>query len=75
VLIASRTDGGYLDQKQLCFEFDGRQFKARYNSKLRPHGGIEIVEVESKSGQPQIGVAKVIKNLRDAAKFFRSPRL
>lgn len=61
--------------KQFCFEFDGRQFKARYNSKLKPYGGIEIVEVEPKSGRPHIGVARVITNLKDAAKFFRSPRL
>ena len=61
--------------KQLCFEFDGRRFKARYNPRLKPHGGIEIVEVESKPGQPDIGIAKAISNLKDAAKFFRSPRL
>ena len=61
--------------KQLCFEFDGRRFKARYNHRLKPHGGIEIVEVEAKSGKPDIGVAKAISNLKDAAKFFRSPRL
>jgi hypothetical protein len=61
--------------KQLCFEFEGRRFKARYNHRLEPHGGIEIVEVESKPGQPDIGIAKAISNLKDAAKFFRSPRL
>jgi hypothetical protein len=61
--------------KQLCFEFNGRRFKARYNHRLKPHGGIEIVEVEVKSGKPDIGVAKAIANLKDAAKFFRSPRL
>ena len=61
--------------KQLCFEFDGRRFEARYNPRLEPHGGIEIVEVEVKSGKPDISVAKAIANLKDAAKFFRSPRL
>ncbi|MGC9952699.1 MAG: hypothetical protein ABSD21_00260 [Rhizomicrobium sp.] len=61
--------------KQLCFEFDGRRFKARYNHRLKPHGGIEIVEVGPKPGQPDISVAKVISNLKDAAKFFRSPKL
>jgi hypothetical protein len=61
--------------KQLCFEFDGRRFEARYNPRLEPHGGIEIVEVEAKSGKPDISVAKAISNLKDAAKFFRSPRL
>ena len=61
--------------KQLCFEFDGRRFETRYNHRLKPHGGIEIVEVELKPGKPDIGVAKVISNLKDAAKFFRSPKL
>ena len=61
--------------KQLCFEFDGRRFKARYNPRLEPHGGIEIVEVEPKTGQPDIGVAKAISNLKEAAKFFRKPEL
>ena len=61
--------------KQLCFEFDGRQFRARYNRNLKPHGGIEIVEVEPKTGLSDIGVAKAISNLKEAAKFFRSPRL
>jgi hypothetical protein len=61
--------------KQLCFEFNGRRFKARYNRHLKPHGGIEIVEIETKSGLPDIGVAKVISNLKEAAKFFRSPKL
>ncbi|HEY0283446.1 MAG TPA: hypothetical protein VGC27_12580 [Rhizomicrobium sp.] len=61
--------------KQLCFEFDGRRFEARYNHRIEPHGGIEIVEVEPKSGKSDISVAKVIANLKDAAKFFRSPRL
>jgi hypothetical protein len=61
--------------RQLCFEFDGRRFKARYNHRLKPHGGIEIVEVEPKPGQPDIGVARAISNLKEAAKFFRSPKL
>jgi hypothetical protein len=61
--------------KHLCFEFDGRRFKARYNHRLKPRGGIEIIEVEPKSGRTDIGVAKVISNLKDAAKFFRAPRL
>jgi hypothetical protein len=61
--------------KQLCFEFNGRRFKARYNPRLEPHGGIEIVEVEPKSGKPDMSVAKAISTLKDAAKFFRSPRL
>ena len=61
--------------KQLCFEFDGRRFKAQYNDRLEPHGGIEIIEVEAKTGQSDIGIAKVISNLKDAMKFFRSPKL
>jgi uncharacterized protein with von Willebrand factor type A (vWA) domain len=61
--------------RQLCFEFDGRRFKARYNHRLKPRGGIEIVEVETKPGQADISVARAISNLKDAAKFFRSPKL
>ncbi len=61
--------------KQLCFEFDGRRFEARYNHRLKPRGGIEIIEVGPKPGLPDIGVVKMISNLKDAAKFFRSPKL
>jgi hypothetical protein len=61
--------------KQLCFEFDGRQFKARYNPDLKPHGAIEIVELEAAPGRRDKGVAKVISSLKDAAKFFRTPKL
>jgi len=60
--------------RQLCFEFNGKRYKARYNRKLKPRGGIEIVEVSATPGQPERGVARAITNLKEAAKFFRSPK-
>ena len=36
---------------------------------LRPHGGIEIVEVAETRGSPEISTVKMIPSLEDAARF------
>ena len=61
--------------RQLCFESGSRRFKAKFDHQPRPGGGIHFVEVEAKPGQRAIRTVRVIKNLADAAKFYRSPRL
>lgn len=63
--------------RQLCFEADGRRFKARFNHNPRPGGGIEFVEVEATRGQPEKvgGATKMIRTLSDAEKFYKKPSL
>ena len=61
--------------RQLCFEIDGRRFKAKFDHKPRPAGGIHFIEVEATRGQREIGTVKMITNLDEAAKFFKTPRL
>ena len=60
--------------RQLRFGFQGRSFKAKYNYKAGPRGGIEIVEVREGRGSPEAKTVTSIANLRDAEDFYnRSP--
>jgi len=61
--------------RQLCFEVNGRRFKAKFKHTPRPGGGIHFIEIARTHGQPEISTVKVITNLKEAAKFFKSPRL
>ncbi len=61
--------------RQLIFERRGKRYKARYNHRIRPRGGIELVEVAKAPGSPDIGVRVTITNLSDAAVFFEKPHL
>jgi hypothetical protein len=51
-----------------------RSFKAKYNHKTGPRGGIEIVEVLDGRGSPEGKTVTSIKNLHEAEDFYnRSP--
>lgn len=60
--------------RQLQFGFQGRSFKAKYNHKTGPRGGIEIVEVLEGRGSPEGNAVVSIANLHEAEDFYnRSP--
>jgi hypothetical protein len=61
--------------RQLIFERNGKRYKARYNHKIRPRGGIEFVEVAKSPGSPDIAVVAIIASLDDAAGFYDNPHL
>ena len=53
-------------QRQIIFDYRKRQFKAKYNHKAGPRGGIEIVEVLPGRGVPEGKAVIQVKNLADA---------
>ncbi len=59
--------------RQLRFEYAGRSFKAKYNHKTGPRGGIDIVEIVSGRGSPEGRTVASIKNLEEAARFYDDP--
>lgn len=63
------------NSRQLIFEKDGQKYKVRYNHRVRPNGGIEIVEVAPGRGSPDAAVVLQIASLYEAARFYDSPRL
>jgi hypothetical protein len=62
-------------QRQLFFETKGHRYKVKYNHKLRPRGGVEIVQVGEGRGVPEIGTVLTIVSLDDAARFFAYPTI
>src|SRR5437868_6010232 len=60
--------------RQLVFETGGNRYKVRYNHKIKPRGGIEIVEVEKKPGSPEIRVARSIGSLGRTRRPFTKSR-
>ena len=56
--------------RQIMFERSGRKFKARYNHKAGPRGGIEIVEAISGRGMPDGEIVFQITNLAQAEDFY-----
>ena len=61
--------------RQLIFERRGKRYKARYNHRIKPRGGIEFVEVAKAQGSPDIAVRVTVASLADAASFYDSPHL
>ena len=59
-------------QRQIMFEYQGRQFKARYNHKTGTRGGIDIIEVLRKRGSPEGGTVLQIRNLAEAEDCYLS---
>lgn len=56
--------------RQLRFEFAGRQFKAKYNHRAGPRGGVDIVEEFPGRGAPEGQTVVSITNLQDAERFY-----
>ena len=56
--------------RQLKFDHAGRSYRARYNHKAGPRGGIEIVEVLPGRGSPVSKPVTTIKSLREAEDFY-----
>jgi hypothetical protein len=61
--------------RQLIFEKGGKRYKARFNHRIRPRGGVEFVEVAKAPGSPDIAVRVQIASLNDAAAFYDAPHL
>jgi hypothetical protein len=61
--------------RQMFFEHRGRRFKVKFNHRIRPRGGIEIVEVKPAPGSPEMGRILAFANLKDAEQFYKRPRL
>ncbi len=59
-------------QRQIMFEYKGRQFKVRYNHKTGSRGGIDIVEVLRERGSPEGETVLQIKNLAEAEQCYLS---
>lgn len=59
-------------QRQITFNYKGRQFKARYNHKTGSRGGIDIIEVLRGRGSPEGGTVLQIKNLTEAEDCYLS---
>lgn len=53
-------------QRQIMFDYNDRQFKAKYNHKAGPRGGIEIIEVLRGRGAPEGNTVLQVTNLADA---------
>jgi hypothetical protein len=56
--------------RQLRFDYGGRSFNARFNHKVGPRGGIEIVEVLPGRGAPEGKAIVVIDSLSSAENFY-----
>lgn len=59
--------------RQLPFDYHGRSFKAEYNHKAGPFGGIDIVEIVADNGSPEGRTVHSIRNLAAAAAFYDDP--
>jgi hypothetical protein len=60
--------------RQLRFEYASRTFKAKYNHKAGPRGGIDIVEIDPGRGSPEGRTVGSIRNLAEAASFYNRPK-
>jgi hypothetical protein len=65
----------FSNARQLMFEFKNRRFKIKYNHRLKPRGGIEVIQVEAKPGSPEIKIVVSIGSLKEAEAFYKKPRL
>jgi hypothetical protein len=61
--------------RQLIFERRGKRYKARYNHRIKPRGGIEFVEIAKSPGSPDIRVVSTIASIDEAASFYNKPHL
>jgi len=61
--------------RQLMFDTKGRRYKVKYNHRLKPRGGIEIVEISKDRRPTEIGRVASFTNLLEAAKFYDKPTL
>ena len=59
-------------KRQVTFEYDARQFKARYNHKAGVRGGIDVVEVLPLQGSPDGPVIVSITSLAEAEAVYQS---
>jgi hypothetical protein len=59
--------------RQLRFEYDGKSYKAKFNHKAGPRGGIDIVEIGTGRGSPEVRTVHSIPNLQGAADFYDNP--
>lgn len=57
-------------QRQIMFDYKERQFKAKYNHKAGPRGGIEIVEVLPGRGAPEGKTVIQARNLTEAEECY-----
>ncbi|MFL6437690.1 MAG: hypothetical protein ACJ71Q_08935 [Terriglobales bacterium] len=56
--------------RQLWFRYSDHTFKVKYNHRLKPRGGIEIVEVLSGQGSPEGGVVASMRDLSEVEQFY-----
>jgi hypothetical protein len=59
--------------RQLRFKYCKRSFKAKFNHKAGPRGGIDIIEIVSGPGSPEGKTICSITNLEEAANFYDKP--
>lgn len=59
--------------RQLHFEYKGKLYKGKFNHHAGKRGGIEIVEIGTGKGQPELGTICTITNLAEAAAFYDKP--
>ena len=59
--------------RQLRFDYAGRSFRAKYNHKAGPRGGIDIVEILAGRGSAEGLTICSITNLEEAASFYDDP--
>jgi len=59
--------------RQLRFDYAGRSFRAKYNHKAGPRGGIDIVEILAGRGPAEGLTICSITNLEEAASFYEDP--
>src|SRR5579862_1225619 len=57
-------------RRQLWFSYAARTFKVKYNHRVEPQGGIEIVEVLPEQGSPEGDSVTTVKDLAEAERFY-----
>lgn len=72
--------GGGSAMRQLWFSYANRNFKVKYDHKLRKQaariGGVQIVEVSETRGKEELRVIATIRDLDEAEEFYnRAPVL
>lgn len=60
-------------RRQFRFEYSGKSYKAKFNHKAGPRGGIDIVEIGDGRGSPEVQIIHSITNLQEAAAFYDDP--
>src|SRR5438309_5782174 len=54
-------------RRQFRFEYSGKSYKAKFNHKAGPRGGIDILEIGDGRGSPEVQIIHSITNLQEAA--------